>query len=570
MHFQYVPYIWPFIISAFITLGLGAYAFRHRTVRGALPFGICMLLTALWSGSYAMEISGTDLATKILGANMQSIAYSINPVLWLIMVFLFIERDQWLSRRNILFLLILPILTLVVAWTNGMHGLMRQNIYLDISGAFPIMAKTYGPWFWLIAAYSYCLNILSELLLGLSVLRKSALYREQALALFIGLALIFLQNALYIFGIHPVSSYDLTSLTAGVSGMIIAWGIFRFRLFDIVPVARENIIENMEDGMIVLDAQNRIADMNRSAKHIFGSSSINAIGVDAQEFFTKWPALAEICRTRNNMPGELLLQNQGEDRTFEISLLPLSDRKDKHSGLTIILHDVTERKMVQTRLLEQQRTLAILDERERLARDLHDNLGQVLGFINVQAQAIKYELASLAIGTSAAQLEKLIEVVQSAHQDMRVYIKNAKGTEKGFISALKYNIDQYRSHSGINVILQITDESIVEGLETGVAEQLSNIIKEALNNVRKHAQARQVLIEITAAGPAILVQIKDDGRGFDLMINNSSPVEGLGLNIMKERAREIGGELIIESSPGRGTIIILRVPYLKEVIKKCQ
>lgn len=285
MYFQYVPFIWTLLASTLVILALAIYALQHKDVKGAVPFSICMFLTALWSGSYALELAGTDLFTKLFWTNVQCISYSFAPVLWLIMVFRFIERDHWVTRRNILLLLILPFLTVILAWTNNLHGLMWQNARLDINGPFPVVAKTFGPWFWVIAAYSYLLNILSESLLALSLRRKSALYREQSRALFIGLALLFIQNALYIFGIHPVPRYDLTPVVAGVSGLYIAWGIFRYRLFDIVPVARENIIENMDDGLIVLDARNRIADMNRTAKTIFGPPSIRAIGQKVEAFF---------------------------------------------------------------------------------------------------------------------------------------------------------------------------------------------------------------------------------------------------------------------------------------------
>jgi signal transduction histidine kinase len=128
-------------------------------------------------------------------------------------------------------------------------------------------------------------------------------------------------------------------------------------------------------------------------------------------------------------------------KTFEISYLPLHDAKGRHNGLTIILHDVTEKKINQAKLLEQEKKLAILDERERLVRDLHDNLGQVLGFINVQAQAIKRELK--VSGLPVAKLERLIEVAQSAHQDMRTYIiKRKKTTDPGFYSGVK---EQYKT-----------------------------------------------------------------------------------------------------------------------------
>ncbi|PKM78559.1 MAG: hypothetical protein CVU90_02135 [Firmicutes bacterium HGW-Firmicutes-15] len=565
MHFQYIPYIWPLIISAAVTTALSIYALRHKSVSGALPFGICMLMTSLWSGSYALEIAGSDLPTKLFWANVQSISYSINPVLWLIMVFMFIERDQWVSRRNILLLLILPVLTVVLTWTNDLHGLMRQNIHLTKAGGFSVIAKTYGLWFWIIVAYAYGLNIISEFLLALSLRRKSALYREQSLALFIGLALLIIPNALYIFGVHSVSSFDLTPVVAGISGIIIAGGIFRYHLFDIIPVARENIIENMDDGLIVLDAQNRIADINQRAKTIFNTSSIKVIGQNAEGFFRNWLELAKIGDAREIPPRELVIHNKNGRQTFELSYLSLKDRRGKHSGLSVIFHDVTERRLIQARLMEQERTLAMSKERERLARDLHDNLGQVFGFINVQAQAIEHELAKDKIESASQKLERLVEAAQSSHGEMREYIQNVKSAAaaKDLLPDIRKEIEQFRIHTGINAKLWISDEPLIEGLEANVKRQIFNIAKEAFNNIRKHAQAKQALIDFKAVAGEITIMIEDDGQGFVPMQQEKELSQGWGLGIMKERTREIGGEIKIESIPGQGTRILLQVPVKK-------
>lgn len=567
MHFQYTSYIWPLIISATVTTALAVYAVRHKHVPGAIPFGICMLLTTLWSVSYALEIAGADLPTKLFWANIQSISYSLNPVLWLIMVFLFIERGHWVSRRNILILLLIPIITVALAWTNEMHGLIRQDVRLDINGSFPVMVKIYGLWFWIIAAYSYGLNIISESLLALSLRRKSALYREQSLSLLVGLALLLIQNALYIFGLHPVSNYDLTPVVAGISGLIIAGGVFRYRLFDIVPVARENIIENMDDGVIVLDAQKRIADLNQTAKNIFGTPSIQAIGEKAEVFFENWPDMANICSVPTTQPGELHIYNEDDSKIFELSYLSLLDRRGKHSGLSIIFHDITERRLIQVKLLEQQRTLAMSQERERLVRDLHDNLGQVFGFINVQAQAIKHELASDKIASASLKLERLAEAAQSSHGEMRTYINNVKSHAaiKDLLPDIGKQIEQMRIHTGINAKLRISDAALIEGLEDDIKGQILNIVKEALNNIRKHAQAKQALMEFKAVASEIMVTIEDDGQGFVLVREEKELAHGWGLEIMKERAREIGGNIKIESIPGQGTRILLRVPVNREV-----
>jgi len=100
----------------------------------------------------------------------------------------------------------------------------------------------------------------------------------------------------------------------------------------------------------------------------------------------------------------------------------------------------------------------------------------------------------------------------------------------------------------------------IEELVPNVKIHLLNIVKESLNNIRKHTEARKVSIEITAAGKEICAVIEDDVKGFALMPDEKEPAQGFGLHIMKERAREMGGKLRIDTAPGQGTKILLRVP----------
>jgi PAS domain S-box-containing protein len=564
LHFQYVPVIWPFFIAAVVTLTLAIYAFSHKNAKGAIPFAFTMLLTSLWAGSYALELAGADLPTKLFWTNFQSISYTVVPAFWLIMVFQFIEREDWVNKRNILLLLALPFIAVVLTWTNDLYGLMWQNAYLDNSESFLVLKKTFAPCFIITVIYAYSLNILSELLLGLSLRRKSALYREQSLALMAGLALLFIPNIFFIFDIAPLNRYDLTSAVAGISGLIIAGSIFRFRLFDIVPVARDVIIENMADGVIVLDAGNRVVDINQSARVLFSTISGQVIGMESAVFFKDWPSILESCHDKSNQSREITIEKDGDGIIFEVSCLILKDKKGKQNALCVTFHDVTGQRKTQARLLEQQRELAISREKVKTARDLHDKLGQVFGFINVQAQAIKRELSNSGVDIASGKIDRLVEVTQSAHRDMREFIqsvKTATGDEKKLVDALKEEAEEFQKQSGIEIQVDIPDELPVGCLNRDNQTQLINIVKEAFNNIRKHAQANRVFVAVSVADNRMLVRVTDNGSGFDIDGYMRKPLSGLGLNIMKERAQEMGGNLDIDSSLGNGTRIMLSIPF---------
>lgn len=232
-----------------------------------------------------------------------------------------------------------------------------------------------------------------------------------------------------------------------------------------------------------------------------------------------------------------------------------------------VIYDITEKKQAQQEFLKQQRKLAVIEERENLARDMHDNLGQVLGFINLQAQGIKQELLNAGVETAAAKIDKLVDATQFAHQEIREYIQNARSSaslEKNFSTALTKDIMSFERQTGLRVGLTIPNGFTGDELEPNIRFNILNIVKESLNNIRKHAEAEQVKIVFSLARKQLCVTVEDDGKGFDHAMQNYGTKTSFGLDIMRERALEIGFKLDIRSALGKGTRIDFCVPLKEE------
>lgn len=245
MHFQYIPYIWILLASAAVSAALGVYGWRHRTVPGATFFVLLMLLATMWALANALEMAGTDLPTKLLWANVQYMLGTIGPVAWLSLVLEYTGREKWLTRRTLALLTIEPAITLILIWTDQFHGLVRRNVYLDTAGPFPVVGKTYGPWFWIHVGYSYLLALIAILLLIEAARIIPSFYRGQPIVMLIGLFVPMVANGLYVLGYSPIPRHDVAPALLSLSGLVAAWGIFRYRLLDLVPVARHTVVENM-------------------------------------------------------------------------------------------------------------------------------------------------------------------------------------------------------------------------------------------------------------------------------------------------------------------------------------
>jgi len=224
---------------------------------------------------------------------------------------------------------------------------------------------------------------------------------------------------------------------------------------------------------------------------------------------------------------------------------------------------VTEQKQAQAKLIEHKQALATLQERERLARDLHDTLGQVLGYASMQVDAAA-KLAREGQGELAArQLDRLGVLIREAHAEMREYIMNLRTTpalHRPFFTAVQQYLEGFTSNYDIPTDLTVGPSLNSTTFSPDTQMQIFRIVQEALTNARKHSKAHHVQVKFEAGEGRVCVVIRDDGHGFSP--NNLEKVYGqhFGLQFMKERAGQLGGMLQVQSTPGKGTQVILEVP----------
>ena len=408
MHFPYIPYAWVLLASALAAAAVGFYAWRQRRVTGARPVAIISATAAVWSLANALEMAGTDLPTKLFWANVQYVCYGALPLASLALALDYVGQEQWLTRQRLAWLAVVPVVTLALAWTDPLHGLLRQDVYLDTAGPFPVIGKTYGPWFWVFATYSYGLLLIAVYLLVQALRQAPPFYHGQPLILLIALCVPLVWNVLYSFGFSPVPRHDIAPAFVSLSGLVAAWGLFRFRLLDIVPIARNAVIEDIDSGVIVLDEQHRVVDLNRRAQRILDYPAARAIGRQAEEVFDAWPDLVTLYRDAAVTRAEIALGVGGIPQYYESHISPLTDQDGQRIGQVIVLHDITEYKKAQAKLFQQQLALAVLEERERIARELHDSLGQVLAYVNTQDQAAGELLTDSKYLEQATRLGKFL------------------------------------------------------------------------------------------------------------------------------------------------------------------
>jgi signal transduction histidine kinase len=212
------------------------------------------------------------------------------------------------------------------------------------------------------------------------------------------------------------------------------------------------------------------------------------------------------------------------------------------------------------RLQERVLDRAVLEERERIARELHDGLAQVLGYINTQTQAVKKLLQSRKLGDATSELDAMGAVARDVYADVREAIVGLRTPPRGLVPTIREYLQRLPRLEGGEIELRVEDDVEDVALAPSTEIQLVRIVQEALSNVRKHAGASHVQVVVEADEGAVDVQIVDDGQGFDPLLFDRTGWPRLGLQTMRERAQAIGGTFEVTSAPGEGTRVAVHVP----------
>ncbi|MCX8066738.1 MAG: GAF domain-containing protein [Anaerolineae bacterium] len=369
MRWQYPPHIWPLLIAGVTAVVLALLAWRRRPAPGAVPLAVLLLAVAEWSGCYALELITRERSLALLWARMGYLGIVTVPAAWLALVVQYTGRENWLAGRRWLLLTVVPALTWLAALTNDHHGLLWSRVEQIAQGAYVFLSPTYGAGWWVHFVYSYLLLLLGAALLIRELFRARSLYRGQILALLSGVLLPWLANALYVFRLNPLHPVDLTPFAFTLAGLLALLTFSRFRLLNIVPIARWTVVDSMADGVIVLDTQGRIVDLNPAAERIFRRPASELIGQPIQQVVVRRRDLVERYRDALHVQEEIVVGEGEEQRIYDLRISPLYDRRGRLGGRVVVLREVTSLKQAEEVLRRREAILeAIARAADRLVR----------------------------------------------------------------------------------------------------------------------------------------------------------------------------------------------------------
>jgi PAS domain S-box-containing protein len=600
-----LPYTIPLFIAAALTLVVGLIVWRRRSVPGARPLLALSVAASLWSFAYALELSTVGLPVALVWARVQYLGIMTLPVAWVIFALQYTNHQHWLNQRTMALLLPIPLATQVLVWTNPYHQLIWRRITLDTAGPFPILDYDHGIGFWICNGFAHLCLLFGAVLLLRSFRHAARLYMLQVITFVIGAAAPWLGNALYVLRLSPWRGLDLTPFAFSVTALAVTIGVIWFHFLDIVPIARDSVIESMTDGVIVLDEQNRIADINTAGLHALGMTTRMVIGQPVAQVTARWPQLVARYRAAIDVNEDLVVDLGNQDQRYlNIQITPIYDRQRRLRGRLIVWHNITALKRTEAELRQrnadllrlQQDLIGAKDAAEaanrakssflaNMSHELRTPLSTILGYSELMQLELKqrgdtsFDNHLFAISTAGSQLLGLISSILDLSKieanQMELDLESFRVADL---------VDEVERTTRPLVMRNGNTLTIVGASAAGVmfTDQMKvrQVLLNLLSNAAKFTQHGRIRLAISrhpsqAGADEICFVIADTGIGIpseylahlfieftqaDVSMTRMYGGTGLGLAISQRFCRMLGGEIAIVSELGHGTTCTVRLP----------
>jgi|GEM_PF-1336129 len=587
MSIQNAPYFFILIIISVITAGLAIFTWRRRKVKGAASLSLMLGSAAIWAGTYTIQV-GYPSPTLFWG-NFYFIGIAIVPVAWLLFCLQYSGYERLVNRRNIALLFIIPTITLLTYWTNEFHHMVRIKITVQQEAGFIRITSQNGYFYWQHLVYSYLIIVIGLVLLVRAIIRYPSLYKGQAGALLVAAFVPWVLNIGQQLGID-LQGVDLTPLGFCITGLAIAWAIFRYRLINIVPVARETIISSLSDRVIVLDEQNFIVDLNPAAANGLGRTTSELIGQPVEAVYADYHELIERFRDVPEIQTELAVNTSRGREHFDMRLTPIYDRNGKMSGRVILLHDITKLKQAAEELqkakeMAEEANYAKSTFLANMSHELRTPLNAIIGYSEMlQEEASELEpdefLPDLAkISGAGKQLLGLIN-------DILDLSKIEAGKMELYLETLDISTLINDVVSTIKPLIQ-KNENQLEVIYSGNlgylqadATKLRQTLYNLLSNAAKFTHNGTITLEISRtkseeSSSSFTFRVTDTGIGMneqqlsklfqpftqaDASTTRKFGGTGLGLAISRRFCQMMGGDIQVESTPNQGSTFTVTLP----------
>jgi PAS domain S-box-containing protein len=513
------------VISAFMLLWRG---YKSRRVKTG---SILMIACAVWLVSFELEFIGATFSAKLFWSKMQYVGIVTVPTAFFVYVLQYASYEKWANRRRVALLSIVPVITLFLVFTNEYHNIMWSNIEL-VESIPSELDKTSNVGYWIYVVYSYTLMLFGTSYLVRMYTHGHRMYRRQAGILLLAVAVVWFTSMIEILGLDSLLYIDMTPLGVAAAGLIVAWNIVYIRMADIMPVVRGAVIESMSDGVIVLDSENRIMDVNPAAEHLMGQPASSMVG---KAIKTVWPHWRD---QMDSSQREIALNYNNEKRTYGMSVSPLADWRGHVVSSVVVLHDITDR--------------ISLKEKEVLLREIHhrvkNNLQIISSLLNLQSHSIKDKSYADMFKESQDRIRSMALIHEKLYQSKNL----ARIQFDEYTDTLVHELIRFQGVNTQKIEVKIDVGDISLDIDTAIPCGL--IINELVSNALKHAfpdnRSGEITIRVHSVDDKYELAVTDNGVGIPENIDIED-TSSLGLRLVTILAEDqLDGDFSLHRDEG--------------------
>jgi len=581
--------------SGLATLVLTIYFFS-KSGPVTKKFAWVMLTIATWAIAYSIELTQTTLEGMLWWIRVEYLGIGLLPACWIIFMIEYVGNRHWLTRANLLMIFAIPITTIVLVWTNNLHHLHYQQASVDTSGPFPLLNISTGIWYWVHTIYFYAM-VIGGIVLAISKCpRGNRLYKRQTCVIIIAAIFPWIVNFLYLQGLRPLEHIDLTPYGFTLTAFLITFGLIRYKLFDLVPTARNKTIEMMHEGFLIIDDQHRILDFNDSMQKILSNDNSKAAHILGKDFFSLWPEEKISNAIRENRIKKILVKrvHHREIEYFEVSVTPFSKDQRKYDGALLLFWNVTQHELDARQLSAQAAKLEELNQlKDKLlsiiSHDLRSPLASLKQMLDMMMDEIIGErdlrnLVPKLSGNLKNTTELLDNLLYWTKNQMEGITTDATLFDPGEI--IQNNIalmENTAAHKDLKLQATIEDDYFA----FGDRNMIDLVVRNLLSNAIKFSNKGGVIdIELKRTDEQLLISVHDQGVGIpktnlpklftSLSLSTTGTHNekgtGLGLMLCKDFVEKNGGSIWAESEPGKGTTFYftLKHPNLEMLVEAMQ
>jgi PAS domain S-box-containing protein len=573
MAWQNLPYIAILLATTCVALLILQYVWRQRNVPGGPYFVLVTIAAAVWSFTNAGEMAAMSLGDKILWGKFSYFAVVTIGPSWMLFALQYTRQAPRIPWRWQVVVWTFPLVIFLAVWTNELHGWVWPSVTptSDIPGD-PAFFE-HGPLMLANVAYTYLMLVIGVVVLIRSTLHMPPLYRRQIWGMLAGMLMPWIGNMIYLSGITPLHGIDFTPIAFTVSSIPVSWTVFRFRMLDIVPVARDAIIEAMRDSVIVLDRLNRVIVINPAACQMIAAQPNEAIGQPFRIVAKSWPELVALCEQSLELQTEIAWKDQV---WIDLRISPLYDRRNRLTGKMVIGHDITLQRQAQATLIEAKEaaeaaTRAKSEFLANMSHEIRTPMNGVIGMtsllLDTQLNGEQLEYAETIRKSGDALLDLINDIldfskIEAGKLELEMQPFDLRKCIESAIDVVAYNANQKK------LALRYTLDYNLPAALIGDVTRLRQILVNLLGNAIKFTESGEVVIRAQPFTDGFIhFMIRDTGIGIPperagRLFQTFSQVDasttrryggtGLGLVICKRLVEFMGGIIWAESEGIRG------------------